>query len=113
MPLTHHPYGLSSFGLPIIGAAPAIPVGIDSKYYFVDPVNGNDGNKGALAAPFQTLQQAYSMPRSGYWDGIFLIGYGAGPAASNLNATLNWTANYTFLVGLCAPTLGQQRARVT
>ena len=113
MPLTHYPNGVSSFGLPVLGAAPSIPVGSSSQYWFVDPKNGNDGNQGTLDQPFATITHAYSMLRSGYWDGIFLIGYGAGTASADLSATLTWSANYTFLIGLCAPTLGSQRARIS
>jgi hypothetical protein len=111
--LTHHPNGVSSFGLPVIGAAPAIPVGIASQYWFVDPVNGSDGNQGNLTSPFQTITKAYAQLRSGYWDGIFLIGYGSGSASATVSVPLVWSVNYAFLIGLCAPTLGQQRARIS
>jgi hypothetical protein len=114
MPYTNFPYGVTSFGLPVMGAAPSIPVGSDSRYYFVDPTNGNDSNSGSsVTSPYKTLLKAYNQLRSGHWDGIFLIGYGSGTASAALVATLTWSVNYAFLVGLCAPTLGQQRARVS
>jgi len=108
--LTHHPHGVSSFGLPLLGAAPQIPVAYDSQYWFVDPVNGSDGNSGDCTAPFQTIGHAYANLRSGHWDGIFLVGT---TSAAALTVPLVWSASDTFLIGLCAPTLGQQRARIT
>lgn len=111
--LTHFPNGASSFGLPLIGAAPTIPVGSDSQYWFVDPSNGSDGNSGSVVAPFKTITKAYAQLRSGHWDGIFLIGYGSGNASATVTVPLVWSASSTFLIGLCAPSLGQQRARIS
>lgn len=110
---TNFPNGVTSLGLPLIGSAPGIPVGADSRYWFVDPANGSDGNDGSLTTPFKTITKAYAQLRSGHWDGIFLIGYGSGASSAVVTVPLVWSASFTFLYGLCAPTLGQQRARIS
>ena len=38
MTMTHHPNGVSSFGIPVIGAGPILP--FRGNYWFVDPTNG-------------------------------------------------------------------------
>ena len=45
MPLTAYPKGVSSFGVPVIGAG-AIPTTVLGTYFFVDSNNGSDGNSG-------------------------------------------------------------------
>jgi len=50
-----------------LGGVPAlqgIPFGPKAKYYFVDPVNGSDGNAGTdLAAPKKSLEAAYALSK--------------------------------------------------
>ena len=44
MGLTNFPNGISSFGVPVLGGILGIP--FTGTYWFVDPVNGLDGNAG-------------------------------------------------------------------
>lgn len=62
--LTNFPNGLSSFGIPLIGAA-QIPV-TNGTYYFVDGTNGNDGNAGtSMDVAFKTIGAAVNMAVAG------------------------------------------------
>ena len=105
--LTNYPDGLASFSFPVLPGG--LPIGQDSKYYFIDPTFPAGGD-GTLKSPFSTLEAAYAKVRSGYWDGVFVIGT---TTAVALAAAFTWSKNDSFLIGLCAPTLGQQRARIT
>ena len=108
MPLTHYPYGVSSFGAPIF---PGVPFGGQSNFYYVDAINGNDGNSGTdPSQAFKTVAKGYAVLRSGYYDTLFLIGLGT---AFPLTAQLVWAKNYTNLIGDTIPTLVSQRARIT
>lgn len=94
-------------GMPIMGS---IPFGKNAKYYFVDPANGSDGNDGftpetALAG----LAAAYGKCVSNQHDTVFYI---AGSSGMNLSAALTWAKSYTHLIGVCAPTVVGQRARI-
>lgn len=54
---TNFPNGLTSYGLPVIGAG-RVPV-TNGQYYFVDGTNGNDGiNGNSLAQPLKTIAAA-------------------------------------------------------
>jgi hypothetical protein len=121
--LTVFPHGVSSFGIPVLGGA---PIPFTGNYFFVDPVNGNDGNHGASAdRAFQTLYKALSMCVSGNNDVVYLIGNGAATGTARLSlanaqavdssvstGTLVWNKNATHLIGICAPTGVAQRARL-
>lgn len=56
MALTNYPNGLSSFGIPQLGAGD-IPTG-GGEYFFVDSNNGSDGYDGSHDAPLATLDAA-------------------------------------------------------
>lgn len=110
MPLTHFPYGVSGEGGPVAGAAD-LPFGPDSARWYVDVVNGNDGNGGEdVSSPLKTVEAGYAKLRSGYYDTLFLVGLGT---AFPLAAQINWTKTFTNLVGLTAPVGVAQRARIT
>jgi hypothetical protein len=97
-----------------------------SKAFFVDPVNGSDGNDGT--APSRALASLYSahyLATAGNNDVIFLIGTGAAAGSCRLSTanatasrdtslttgTLVWSKNATHLIGIAAP--GQwARARI-
>ena len=122
MPLTNFPGGISSFGIPVLGGA-SIP--FTGKYFFVDPVNGSDGNTGLKPSKaLATLYKAYSKTTSGNNDVVFLIGNGASTGTARLSkanailttatattGTLTWANDATHLIGIAAPTLNS-RARI-
>lgn len=71
MPTTNFPFGLTSFGIPVLGSGPVIPVS-QGVYWFVDSVNGKDGNSGKeVKKAFATLAQAVSKASAG--DVIILL----------------------------------------
>ncbi len=94
-------------GMPLLGS---IPFGKNARYYFVDPVNGSDGNDGITpGSALAGLAAAYAKTVAGQQDTIFYIG---GTSGMNLSETLTWAKDYTHLVGICAPTMVAQRARI-
>ncbi len=107
---TNFPYGITSFGIPVIGGA--LPP-FTGKYIFADYLRGNDGNPGTATSPVQTLAQAYSLTTSGHNDVVFIVGDGATDATQRLTATLTWANNATHLIGLTAPVLFSSRARIS
>lgn len=124
MPLTNFPNGITSFGVPVLGAVGGIPY--TGTYWFVDPANGADGNEGTSPEfPFATLYRAVSKARSGKNDVVVLISDGTTTGTARLSlalaqsidstatsGTLNWNKNSLHLVGVCAPTRVGQRARI-
>ena len=102
--------GLVANGVPLIssGGAPFF----SGNWYFCDAANGSDGNSGANGFPVQTLAQAYSLTTSGHNDVVVLVGNGGTGATQRLSTTLTWSNNATHLVGMTAPTLISQRARI-
>lgn len=121
--LTNFPNGLSSFGIPMTGG---VPFGKNSKCWFVSPANGNDGNPGTSPQqPFATLYQAHNKAVSGRGDTIFLISDGSTSGTARLSTALaqtidssattgvlTWSKNNTHLIGITAPTMVGQRARI-
>lgn len=124
MGTTNFPNGVTSWGVPVLGGIGGIP--FTGNYYFVDPVNGLDGNAGtSVGKAFQTLYAAHNAATDGNNDVVVLIGNGqlSGSAILSLalaqsitstatSGTLNWTKNATHLVGVCAPSAIAQRARI-
>lgn len=122
MGTTNFPNGLTSFGIPVLGAG-SIP--FTGKYFFVDPANGNDGNQGTSASrAFATLYQAYAKCRSGMNDVVYLIGNGASSGTARLSLALaqtidstattgklTWAKNACHLIGVTAPS-ANPRARI-
>ena len=122
--LTNFPGGITSFGVPVLGGIGGIP--FTGKYWFVDPVNGLDGNQGT--SPSQALQSLYRaqlLAVAGRNDVVVLIGNGASSGTARLSkeaaqavdstatsGVLNWAKNAVHLVGVTAPTANAQRARI-
>jgi len=97
-----------------LGGVPAlagIPFGPKAKYYFVDPVNGDDGNPGTdLAKPLAGLEAAYAKCVADQHDTVFFI---AGDTACNPAAAIDWAKDYTHLIGIGSPLHGVgQRCRI-
>lgn len=109
MPLTNFPYGLSSFGIPLLGNS--LGFGAQGNVFFLDPVSGNDGFDGKSPdAAFKTLAYAYSKTTSDQNDVIYYLSRVA--SGLNLTATLTWANNATHLIGVGAPSLLNKRPRV-
>ena len=111
MALTNFPNGISSFGIPVLGGVGGIP--FTGNYFFVDPVNGADGNDGSVSLPLKTLPGALAKCTSGNNDVVFLIGDGTSAQTARLTQKLVWNKNATHLIGIAAPTWIGSRARIS
>lgn len=111
MPYSDFPNGLTSFGVPVIGGIGGIP--LTGRWIFVDVVSGSDGNTGGAGDPVQTLTQAYSLMTSGNNDVAIIVGDGTTAASVRLASSLTWAKDACHIVGMTAPTLIGQRARIT
>lgn len=91
MPLTHFPYGASSFGIPLVGSGASAPLTIPNvtgSMWFVDGTNGNDGNGGTdPIQAFKTIARAHLLAKAG--DTIFVF---VGTYAENIVITKNYIA---------------------
>lgn len=124
MTLTNFPNGISSFGVPVLPGVAGLP--FTGNAWFVDPVNGNDGNSGQNPArAFQSLYQAVASAEDGNNDVIYLIGNGGSSGTARLSlaaaqavnsaattGVLNWNKSALHLVGVTAPAAVAQRARI-
>lgn len=122
--LTNFPGGITSFGVPVLGGIAGIP--FTGNYWFVDPVNGLDGNAGnSPSSALQSLYRAVSLATSGNNDVIILMGNGLASGTARLSkaaaqavdssatsGVLNWNKNALHLVGVGSPTRIGQRARI-
>lgn len=112
MVTTNFPDGVSSFGVPLIGGLGGIP--LTGNWYFLDPANGSNGNDGlSPQTAFSTLAFAYSKTRDGKNDVIVLIGDGSTAATARLSEQLVWANDATHLIGVTAPSMVAQRARIS
>ena len=122
MPFTNFPNGVTSFGQPLLGgSAMSLPLmggriaaGNEAKVFFVDGANGAAGNTGL--DPFHakaTVTQAYNLTVDKRGDTIYLLNDGNTSGTSRDTATITWSNDNTHLVGLCAPTMLSQRARIS
>lgn len=123
MPLTNFPNGLTSFGIPVVTG---MPYPFTGTYFFVDPLNGTDGNTGlSPSRPLQTLYKAHSLCTSGANDVVFLIGDGGTTGTARLSTALaqsvdpaatsgvlTWSKSACHLIGVTAPARIGQRARI-
>ena len=128
MALTNYPNGISSFGVPVLGGAGGIP--FTGTYFFVDPVNGADGNSGTdPTLPLATLYAAHRKMTAGKNDVCVLIGNGATSGTARLSlalaqadaiaggttvsaGSLVWSKNACHLIGVAAPSM-DTRARIS
>lgn len=101
-------------GMPV---SAGLPVPFTGQAWFVDPVNGLDGNSGkSPSQALQTLYKAHEVATSGQNDVIYLLGNGAASGSARLSTasavtvdsaattgTLVWSKSATHLVGVAAP----------
>ena len=93
-------------GVPVMAG---IPYSKNAKYFFLDAANGSDSNDGlSVEHPFATLAAAYAACTANQHDTIFYI---AGSSSVTISTALDWSKNYTHLIGIAAPTEVAQRAR--
>lgn len=68
------------------------------KKFYLDPVNGNDGNDGLFPeSAKKTLTAAYSLLTTNKNDILYIIG---GASALNLTSAFTWDKSYTHLIGM-------------
>lgn len=110
-------------GVPTMGMS-GLPL-TSGNVYFVDYVNGNDGNTGEADQPLKTLYGAHAKMTAGQNDVAVIVGNGAASGSQRLSlanaqaidstastGTLTWSKNACHLVGMAAPTRVAQRARI-
>lgn len=91
--------------------APALTNGA-GKVFFLNPshANADDNNDGTDPNhPFATLAAAYAACTANAGDTVVYV---AGATSLTLTAPLVWAKSYTHLVGITAPTMVGQRARI-
>ena len=94
------------------------------NWYFIDAVNGQDGNTGAADNPLQTVYGGYSRMVSGNNDVLVIVGNGASSGSQRMSlaaaqaitpaattGTITWAKNACHMIGMTAPTAMNQRAR--
>lgn len=100
-------------------------LGLIGDHYWVDPINGGDGNNGSKDAPFATLYKAHLTCIDKHNDVVHLVSDGTAASAARLSValalsggsptptvgTLVWSKSATHLVGECAPS-ASKRARI-
>lgn len=93
MPLTNFPNGVSSFGIPVVGAG---PLSIPTQYgtvWFVDTTLGSDGNQGTdPTQPLKTIAQALTKAGDGTGDTIYVM-----PGTYDENLTVD--KDYIAIIG--------------
>jgi len=91
-------------------AITGIPRGPNSNVYIVDAANGSDSYPGtSYKKPLATIAAAFDKCTANQHDVVLLL---AGSSGNTLSVALDWSKNYTHLVGMCAPTHAAQRARI-
>ena len=93
-------------GVPVIGG---FPFSKASNYYFVDPARGSSSGNGSFEDPVALVSQAEDLCTANQNDTVIYIG---GATANLETATITWDKSYTHLIGICAPTMVAQRARI-
>lgn len=110
MGLTNFPNGITSFGIPVVGGA---EMPLTGTHFFIDPVNGNDGNTGlSIAKAVATPAKCLTLMTAGKNDVAYLIGNGASSGSGRLTTELDWSKNACHLIGIAAPSMVAGRARI-
>jgi len=97
MPFTNFPYGVTSFGVPVLPLGISLPIG-NGKAWFVDADHGNDGNYGGdPTKAFATITKAHAVAAVG--DTIFVY-------PGSYDEAIVITKNYINLAGAVAGRYG-------
>ena len=111
MGFTNFPNGLMSQGIPLMGG---VPYGPTSKAFFVSGAEGSDGNDGRTPKKaFASVSKAHSLMTAGKNDVCFVMGNGQTSGTARETATITWSKDACHLVGVAAPGLVAQRARIS
>lgn len=101
-------------GVPTMGTGGLLP--FTGRYIFCDYANGSDGYEGTADRPYKTLAFAYSQATDGSNDVIFIVSAPISGASTTgtqrLEETLTWSKSAVHLIGLTAPSMLGQRARI-
>lgn len=102
-----------------VGGVPTMGMGgylFTGNWYFCDYANGSDGNAGTADQPLKTITAAYTKCTEGNNDVVVIVSAPTTAAATTgtqrLTETLVWAKSATHLIGICAPTVIGQRARI-
>lgn len=110
---TNFPNGITSMGIPVLGGG-TVPFGQTSKVFFIHPAEGSDGNDGRSARrSLASVSKAHSLMRAGKNDVAFLMGNGQTSGTARETATITWSKDACHLVGVAAPGMVAQRARIS
>ena len=118
--MSSFPLGLPNLGVITQGGAQAIQnaisragFGMTGNVIYLDPVNGQDGNNGSLPTnAVQSLAAGYALLNSGNNDVLVVIGNGQSSGSVRISAGFTWAKNACHMVGICAPSMVSQRARI-
>ena len=84
--------------------------GTIGNVYYVDPANGSDSNDGkSRSTAFKSIPAGYAAMTANQHDVLFYV---AGSSSTYLSAKLTWAKNYCHFIGIAAPTVAGQRARI-
>ncbi len=113
--VTNFANGFQVDGVPTMGMN-GLPL-TTGTVFFVDYVNGSDGNVGSASFPMKTVYRAYASCVSGRGDVVAIVSNGLSTGTQRLSlanavavdstvtaGTLVWAKNNTHLVGLAAVT---------
>jgi hypothetical protein len=108
--------GLFQYGGVPVGSN--LPFPTTGKAFFVDPASGSDGNSGRSPnQALKTLPTAHTLCTAGKNDVVYLMSSTTASSTTDgtarLSATLVWSKNATHLVGVTAPSMISQRARIS
>ena len=109
MTLTNFPFGISSFGVPVLGGLPPFT----GKYIFVKPYSGLDGNDGlSPQTAVKTLTKALALATANANDVVLLIAESntAANTFDMMTAALDWNKDAVHIFGVCAEDFIGQRA---
>ena len=110
MPTTNFPFGVSSFGVPVMGGGGMPwPVGggnnSPGRAFFVDSATGLDSNDGLSPARAKaTLSSTHTAMIANQNDVAYVIGNSSASSANVVSetATLTWSKNLCHIVGVNA-----------
>lgn len=97
-------------GVPLLPGSAPFATG---NWYFCDAVNGSNGNDGSAGQPIASLTEAYRRMTDGHNDVAVIVGDGSTAATQRLSAQLVWAKDACHIIGMTAPAMISQRARIS